>query len=79
MAVVNQLEALVAQDPMQRGVARLTLPTQLWHSAEALVRATMVVVTTGFPCVQGPVECESDGPLGAVMLATTLTRLGKTV
>eukprot|EP00045_Choanoeca_perplexa_P006633 m.57180 g.57180 ORF g.57180 m.57180 type:complete len:581 (+) comp13710_c0_seq1:165-1907(+) len=79
MAVVNQLEACVAQDPMQRGVNKLTLPTQLWHAATALTRAKTVVLTTGFPCVQGPVPCESDGPLGVVMLATTLARLSKAV
>jgi hypothetical protein len=79
MACINAIETLVQRDPGQRGIAFLASPTELWHSAVKLDAAASVLLTTGFPCVQGSPPTESDGPLGTVTLARALALAGKRV
>src|ERR1700674_4302362 len=49
----------------------------LWHAACSLAEATSLAVITGFYVPLGtPPAAETDGPVGAAMLAGALTRVG---
>jgi hypothetical protein len=82
-----ELERLIRTDPARRGLISTEvefgslLPGHLGLAAQELAsHATSVVIVTGFyiPSADPP-AAETDGPLGAVLLAETLVRLGVTV
>ncbi len=79
-AAVDDIEALIHQE-VGRNIAGLFAATKggLWHAAAALAKAhrPSVAIITGFYVPLGaPPAAETDGPLGAAMLAVALTRLG---
>lgn len=75
---MNRLEALILQDPGQRGIAALQVAGDLEAAAALLRKARRPLVLTGFAV--GPQGvAETDGPPGALFLGRALARLGKTV
>jgi hypothetical protein len=76
----DRIEALIHQE-VGRNIDGLFAATRggLWRAASALAAAERVSVgiITGFYVPQGaPPAAETDGPLGAAMLAIALTRIG---
>ncbi len=86
--VLHELERIIRTDPGRRGLISREaefgplLPGHLGQAAKELAkRATSVAIVTGFfiPAAQ-PAAAETDGPLGAVLLAEVLRQLAmKTV
>lgn len=84
LRAIEALQARVTRDEGKRGIAPLVHPGQLLAAAEVMVRAPAstsrrgFLVLTGFPCLrERKPPIESDGPPGAVALATTLLALGR--
>ncbi|MBX3467200.1 MAG: DUF4392 domain-containing protein [Planctomycetes bacterium] len=73
---LRALDALLAEDPGGRGIARFRPHDALGGAARALREARAVAITTGFP--RGDVG-ETDGPPGAFALGQALAALGARV
>lgn len=85
--ILQALERLIRTDPARRGLIASEgefgplLPGHLAAAAEELAaHAASVAIVTGFyiPAASPP-AAETDGPLGAVLLAATLQQLGVNV
>ncbi|XP_047201236.1 D-glutamate cyclase, mitochondrial isoform X2 [Girardinichthys multiradiatus] len=77
---IRQLEQIIGDDPGQRGIRNLFAQDELLRSCLALSHASSVAITTGFPThyMHSPPD-ETDGPPGAIAIATMLLSLGKQV
>ena len=77
---INHLEAIIQDDPNNRGIKHLHLSDELVKAALKLSHCNSVGITTGFPCNIGldPPD-ENDGPPGALAMAKALQRVGKSV
>ncbi|XP_070776627.1 D-glutamate cyclase, mitochondrial [Enoplosus armatus] len=80
VAKIRQLETIIGEDPGQRGIRALFVQDELLRSCLALSHASSVAITTGFPThyMHSPPD-ETDGPPGAIAMATMLLSLGKQV
>uniref|UniRef100_A0A671TFU6 D-glutamate cyclase n=1 Tax=Sparus aurata TaxID=8175 RepID=A0A671TFU6_SPAAU len=77
---IRQLETIIGEDPGQRGIRALFLQDELLRSCLSLSHAVSVAITTGFPThYQHSPPDETDGPPGAIAMATMLLSLGKQV
>lgn len=85
--ILTELERLIRTDPARRGLIATEpefgplLPGHLGQAAQELAfQATSVGIVTGFYIPSAtPPAAETDGPLGAILLAETLRQLGVTV
>ncbi|XP_061599795.1 D-glutamate cyclase, mitochondrial [Cololabis saira] len=77
---IRQLEVIIGDDPGQRGIRALFVQDELLRSCLALSHSSSVAITTGFPThfMHNPPD-ETDGPPGAIAMATMLLSLGKKV
>ncbi|MED6282244.1 hypothetical protein CHARACLAT_030025, partial [Characodon lateralis] len=77
---IRQLEQIIGDDPGQRGIRNLFAQDELLRSCLALSHSSSVAITTGFPThyMHSPPD-ETDGPPGAIAIATMLLSLGKQV
>ncbi|CAL8296345.1 unnamed protein product [Arctogadus glacialis] len=77
---IRQLEKVIGEDPGNRGIKALFVQDELLRSCLALSHSTSVAITTGFPThyMHSPPD-ETDGPPGALAMATMLIALGKQV
>ncbi|XP_077394561.1 D-glutamate cyclase, mitochondrial isoform X2 [Festucalex cinctus] len=80
VAKIRRLDDIIGQDPGQRGIKALFIEDELLRSCMALSHASSVAITTGFPThyMHSPPD-ETDGPPGAIAMATMLLSLGKQV
>ncbi|XP_070698949.1 D-glutamate cyclase, mitochondrial isoform X2 [Pempheris klunzingeri] len=80
VAKIRQLDTIIIEDPGQRGIKALFVEDELLRSCLALSHASSVAITTGFPThyMHSPPD-ETDGPPGAIAMATMLQSLGKQV
>lgn len=86
-SLLTELERLIRTDPARRGLIATEaefgqlLEGQLALAAEDLAsHATSVAIVTGFFIPSAlPPAAETDGPIGAALLGTTLQQLGATV
>ncbi|KAJ3613725.1 hypothetical protein NHX12_019971 [Muraenolepis orangiensis] len=80
VGTIRQLERVIGEDPGNRGIRALFVEDELVHSCLALSHSTSVAITTGFPThfMHSPPD-ETDGPPGALAMATMLLALGKQV
>ncbi|XP_054469741.1 D-glutamate cyclase, mitochondrial isoform X2 [Anoplopoma fimbria] len=80
VAKIRQLQTIIGEDPGQRGIRALFVQDELLRSCLALSHAFSVAITTGFPThyMHSPPD-ETDGPPGAIAMATMLLSLGKRV
>uniref|UniRef100_A0A8D3EAT2 D-glutamate cyclase n=1 Tax=Scophthalmus maximus TaxID=52904 RepID=A0A8D3EAT2_SCOMX len=76
----EKLEMTIGDDPGQRGIRVLFTQDELLRSCLALSHSFSVAITTGFPThyMHSPPD-ETDGPPGAIAMATMLLSLGKQV
>lgn len=72
------VEKIIKNDAGGRGLGDIAGGKDLAEGAEELYKSTRVVIITGF-CIAEALCGETDGPLGAVTLASTLEGLGKEV
>ncbi|XP_036954441.1 D-glutamate cyclase, mitochondrial isoform X1 [Acanthopagrus latus] len=80
MEKIRQLETIIGEDPGQRGIRALFVQDELLRSCLSLSHAASVAITTGFPThYQHSPPDETDGPPGAIAMATMLLSLGKQV
>ncbi|XP_051252247.1 D-glutamate cyclase, mitochondrial isoform X3 [Dicentrarchus labrax] len=80
VATIRQLETIIGEDPGERGIRALFVQDELLRSCLALSHASSVAITTGFPThYQHSPPDETDGPPGAIAMATMLLSLGKQV
>ncbi|KAF6351098.1 D-glutamate cyclase [Rhinolophus ferrumequinum] len=77
---IRELETIIAVDPGNRGIGHLFCKDELLRASLSLSHAHSVLITTGFPThfKHEPPE-ETDGPPGAIALATFLQALEKGV
>uniref|UniRef100_A0A669EZW9 D-glutamate cyclase n=1 Tax=Oreochromis niloticus TaxID=8128 RepID=A0A669EZW9_ORENI len=80
VAKIRQLEVMIGEDPGERGIRALFVQDELLRSCLALSHSSSVAITTGFPThyMHSPPD-ETDGPPGAIAMATMLLSLGKQV
>ncbi|XP_041809898.1 D-glutamate cyclase, mitochondrial [Chelmon rostratus] len=80
VAKIRHLETIIGEDPGERGIKALFVQDELLSSCLALSHASSVAIITGFPAnyEYSPPE-ETDGPPGAIAMATMLLSLGKRV
>ncbi|CAK6976476.1 D-glutamate cyclase%2C mitochondrial [Scomber scombrus] len=80
VVTIRQLETIIGEDPGQRGIKALFVQDELLRSCLALSHSSSVAITTGFPThyMHSPPD-ETDGPPGAIAMATMLLSLGKKV
>ncbi|TNN62003.1 UPF0317 protein, mitochondrial [Liparis tanakae] len=80
VAKIRKLATIIGEDPGQRGIQALFVQDELLRSCLALSHACSVAITTGFPThyMHSPPD-ETDGPPGAIAMATMLLSLGKQV
>src|ERR1700744_3259802 len=75
---VERIEALIHQE-VGRNIYGLFAAAKggLWHAASSLAAASSVGIITGFYVPLGtPPAAETDGPVGAAMLARALCCIG---
>src|SRR5262249_27405294 len=75
---IDRIEALIHQE-VGRNIDGLFAASKggLWQAASSLAAASSVGIITGFYVPLGtPPAAETDGPVGAAMLAGALTRVG---
>ncbi|XP_071770386.1 D-glutamate cyclase, mitochondrial [Centroberyx gerrardi] len=77
---IRRLETIIGEDPGERGIRALFVQDELLRSCLALSHSSSVAITTGFPThyMHSPPD-ETDGPPGAITMATMLLALGKQV
>ncbi|XP_061698770.1 D-glutamate cyclase, mitochondrial isoform X2 [Syngnathoides biaculeatus] len=77
---IRQLDVIIGEDPGLRGIKALFIQDELLRSCLALSHSSSVAITTGFPThyMYSPPD-ETDGPPGAIAMATMLLSLGKQV
>jgi hypothetical protein len=76
--VMNRLEVLSHRDPGGRGLSARVPMGSLGPAAFDLLAGRRIVIITGF-CVRSSLTGETDGPPGALALASALRILGKRV
>lgn len=69
---------IIQRDPARRGLALWAEEGMVLEGARSLLSGTSIAITTGF-YIQRRGVIETDGPLGAMMLARALEALGKRV
>ncbi|XP_061552497.1 D-glutamate cyclase, mitochondrial isoform X2 [Phycodurus eques] len=80
VAKIRQLDTIIGEDPGLRGIKALFIQDELLRSCLALAHSSSVAITTGFPThyMHSPPD-ETDGPPGAIAMATMMLSLGKQV
>lgn len=74
----RNLEILIQQDPGGRGLAKWGINNTLFPTALSLAGGDHIILATGFYILSAG-AIETDGPLGAIILADTLIKMGKAV
>lgn len=77
-AIAVSVTGVIERDPGGRGLAHWATGGQVLEAARSLCAGRRVVITTGFYILRSGV-IETDGPLGAVVLAEALVSLGQEV
>lgn len=78
-AVAETMHGIVSRDEGGRGIANLVVPGDMFAAATAFVRADVIALLTGFPCVVEPPFAENDGLAGTAALSRAARALGKRV
>ncbi|XP_782739.1 D-glutamate cyclase, mitochondrial [Strongylocentrotus purpuratus] len=80
MDKIKKLETAAIEDIGKRQIGHLLVEDDMLKSALSLSHAKSVAITTGFPVkLEGDNIFETDGPPGAIAMATILQALGKDV
>jgi hypothetical protein len=76
--LADQIERNIQQDPGNRGLAHWALQNQILPAAASLLEGDHILLATGFYILRAG-AIETDGPVGALILAHALVRAGKKV
>lgn len=80
LAVFEELERLLLDDPGRRGVAHLFQKSDLLKATLSLSHSRSVAITTGYPaCTEFDIKEETDGLPGALAICRALITLCKEV
>lgn len=74
----KEIENIIRKNLGQRGMDKINLGGEMEKSAKDLLESTRVMIVTGF-VIKDKLIGETDGPIGAVSLASALEQLGKRV
>ena len=72
----HQLEEIIRKNLNQRGMEHVRLMGQMEKAAAELFNGSRIFIVTGF-VIRQAMAGETDGPIGAVALASALEQLGK--
>lgn len=70
------IENIIKKNITKRGVNKINFSGELQEAANELYRGTTILIVTGF-VVKDALIGETDGPIGAISLASALEQLGK--
>ncbi|MDW7660533.1 MAG: DUF4392 domain-containing protein [Bacillota bacterium] len=76
--LAEKIEEIITENLEFRGMAGIKLQNQLINTAVELNNSKVIVIVTGFYIHKAGIG-ETDGPLGALSMANTLSRLDKEV
>lgn len=76
--VFHSLQQRITQDMGNRGISKIADEKDFQEAIVTLHGASSVMIVTGF-CIKDTMTGETDGPMGAVALASGLQKLGKEV
>ena len=77
-AYFHRLEDIIRKNLEQRGMDKIKLEGQLEKAASELLGGNTIFIVTGF-VIRQTLTGETDGPIGAISLASALEQLGKEV
>lgn len=75
---IHHIENSIRKNLEKRGLDKIKLIGELEKATEELLKSTTVLIVTGF-AIRDTLTGETDGPIGAVSLASALEQLGKNV
>lgn len=75
---IKEIENIIRRNLEQRGLDRARLINELERAAVELLTSSTVLIVTGF-VIRESLTGETDGPIGAISLASALEKLGKKV
>ncbi len=76
--IATDVERRIQQDPGGRGLSTWATQGDILPAVESLMQGKHILLTTGFYILSAE-AIETDGPPGAIILADTLMKAGKTV
>ncbi|MBF8984272.1 DUF4392 domain-containing protein [Lutibacter sp. B2] len=74
----EQIDRVIRKNLEQRGMDKVRLVGELERASRSLFESETVFIVTGF-CIRDTLTGETDGPIGAISLASGLEQLGKKV
>ncbi len=75
---IAQIEELIGADAGGRGLSTAVQAGDLVAAAKSLLLGDKILIVTGF-CIKAAMMGETDGPMGAASLASSLVQLGKEI
>lgn len=69
------IENIIKKNTTKRGVNKINFSGELQEAANELYRGTTILIVTGF-VIKDALIGETDGPIGAISLASALEQLG---
>jgi len=78
VSAISEMESVIRKNMESRGLSEIKTEGTLEESARSLMKAESVVIVTGFVIREAMIG-ETDGPLGAAALGSSLLKLGKRV
>jgi len=75
---IREIENIIRKNLDQRGMSEVELKGELEKATKELLTSSTVLIVTGF-VIRDSLTGETDGPIGAISLASTLEQLGKNV
>ncbi|QEK12938.1 DUF4392 domain-containing protein [Crassaminicella thermophila] len=76
--IFEKIDHVIRKNLHQRGMHKIKLPGEIQRAAAELLKSSTVFIVTGF-CIRDTLTGETDGPIGAIALASALEQLGKKV
>ncbi|PAB59048.1 DUF4392 domain-containing protein [Anaeromicrobium sediminis] len=73
-----EIENIIRKNLDERGMDRINLPGEFKKGVKDLLKSSTVFIVTGF-VIRDTLTGETDGPIGAISLASALENLGKKV
>lgn len=74
----REIENIIRKNLDQRGMDKVNLKGEFEKAAKELLKSSTVLIVTGF-VIRDTLTGETDGPIGAISLASALEKLGKQV
>lgn len=78
MNYFKRLEEIISENLNSRGMDKAYLAGEIENAAKELIKSNTIIIATGF-VIKDTLTGETDGPLGAISVASALEKLGKSV